>query len=250
MGEMEIFRLTAPGKGAYRIEAFVLLHERPAPSEFAPEIQDVTIRTERHKAFCRARLHILTSRVCAVAVNFQVNIDDAEVDFDFEATSGPSRLHSISVDLPVRDRIAATIKAREASGAAASRTVQFSTSKPEPPETDEVMVPIELIHSAASDFAGLPLLFGLPLAKGALYDPESCFIQAGAERIPASAEVAATWTDGSARWLRLRSQAPSRLAESGRLTLTVHINSGLPRQTLDHDARHEQIPLSPGGPAL
>ncbi|MDE2638709.1 MAG: hypothetical protein OXI30_20265 [Chloroflexota bacterium] len=224
MGEMEIFRLTAPGKGAYRIEAFALLHERPAPSRFAPEIQDVTIRQSHWKDKCCSHVHVLTSRVCSLTVNFQVKFDDPKADYDFDQKSGPTRLHNISAEFGAARRIIATITAHEASGAIASRTIAFSTTKPEPPETDELIVPAELINLGAAELAGLPLQFGLPLAQGALYEPEHGFIQAGGERIPALPQVLARWPDDSARWLLIRSQAPAGLAGSGSLAATVHIN--------------------------
>ena len=194
MGEMEIFRLTAPGPGAYRIEAFVLLHERPEPSSFAPEIQNVTIRKSYGKDTCYIDLHVLTSRVCRAKINFQVKFDAPEDDdYDFDETSGPSRLHNISTEFGIEWQIIATIAACDESGATASRTIEFSTIKPEPPETDEVIAPVELIKLSASDLTGMPQLFGVPLAQGALYKPEYCYIQAGAERIPALPQVWARW---------------------------------------------------------
>ena len=45
VGEMEIFQLMVPGCGDYRIEHFVLLKERPEPSTFVPEIEDLAVTT-------------------------------------------------------------------------------------------------------------------------------------------------------------------------------------------------------------
>ena len=224
MGEMEIFRLTAPGKGTYRIEAFVLLHERPAPSSFAPEIQDVTIRTWHRKDMCYIDFHVLTSRVCSVDVNF-IELDrDHDYAYEIVETSKSARLHHIRTELVAGDPFIATVTAREESGATAKKSVEFQSGEPELPKTDEVIVPAELVIKGASDLAGMPLLFGLPLAKGALYKPEHGFIQASSERIPAFSQIWARWPDRSVRWLMVRSQAPAGFAETGRLSVTVHFN--------------------------
>ena len=132
IGEMEIFNIIAPGKGSYRIEHVLLLKERPAPSSFAPEIQNVAMRKSYHKDICYFNLHVLTSCVCDLTVNFQVNIDYPEDAFDYDETSGPSRMHNIFTELGDDDRIVATITAYEASGASATQVVEFSTKRPEP----------------------------------------------------------------------------------------------------------------------
>ncbi len=224
IGEMEIFQLTAPGPGAYRIEQFVLLHERPEANRVPPELQDITIRKSHWKDNCYIHFHILTSRVCSITVNFQVGFDCPEYDYDFDEISGPSRLHDISTEIGVDWRIIATITARDESGACASRIVEFSTTKPESPDTDEVIVQVELINLTAAEFTGLPLQFGIPLGQGALYETTSCFIQAGSLRIPALAREWKCRPDGSVRWIMFDSRVPASLAETGRLHATVHIN--------------------------
>ncbi len=224
IGEMEVFRLTAPGPGTYRIESFALLHERPEGGSIEPKIQDVNIRSEHWKDTCYIRLHILTSRLCSVTVNFQVGFDCPEDDYDFDEISGPSRLHNISTEFGVDWRIIATITARDESGAQASRIIEFTTTKPELPDTDEVIVPVELINLTAANFTGLPLQFGIPIAKGALYKTESCFIEVDGERVPGLPQVWTRWLDGSVRWLMIRSQVPAGLASDGRLDANVHIN--------------------------
>ena len=224
MGEMEIFRLTAPGAGTYRIEKFILLHERPAPSSFAPEIQDVTIRTWHRKDTCYIDFHVLTSRACKIEVNFRRLDREPDDGCEIIETSKLARLHHIRTDLDSDDSFIASITACEESGATASRIVEFSTAKPDLPATDALVVPIELINLGAADYAGLPIQFGLPLAKGALYRLESCFIQAGNERIPALARQTSCWADRAARWLLIKSQAPPGLAGGERLKATVHIN--------------------------
>ncbi len=224
MGEMEIFRLTAPGAGTYRIEKFILLHERPAPSSFAPEIQDVTIRTWHRKDTCYIDFHVLTSRVCNIEVNFSELNSDREDIYEIVETSESARLHHIRTDLVSDARFVATVTAREESGATAIESVEFSAAEPEPPARDVVVVSAELIKLGAVDYAGLPIQFGLPLAKGALYKPEHGFIQAGGERIPVFAQILARWPDRSVRWLMVRSQAPADFADTERLSVTVHFN--------------------------
>ena len=62
IGEMEIFNLIAPGKGSYRIEHILLLHERPQPSRFMPEISNLRVRANTNQR--PTALHHIAGRRC------------------------------------------------------------------------------------------------------------------------------------------------------------------------------------------
>ncbi|MCY4020423.1 MAG: hypothetical protein OXG39_13525 [Chloroflexi bacterium] len=225
MGAMEVFRLTAPGPGSYRIEGFVLLRERPQPSRFLPEIANVTWRADGHKEIWQVSIHFTTSTMCSAEIRVEEICADRDKQYRETHVGEPARLHTLQfTDMPEDARFAATITARDPLGGSATETIEFSTGEPERPETDEVIVPLELIGLGTRDLAGLPLQFGLPLAKGAVYELRACTLQVGAERIPALMRMTKDWSDGSARWIMIHTQVPAGLSEAGCLKATVHIN--------------------------
>ena len=69
-GEMEVFQLTVPGKGDYRIEQFVLLRERPEPSRFEPRIDRLSARREADGA---VTVHFITSQVASCEIVAQAD---------------------------------------------------------------------------------------------------------------------------------------------------------------------------------
>ncbi|MCY4071125.1 MAG: hypothetical protein OXG60_07490 [Chloroflexi bacterium] len=225
MGAMEVFRLTAPGPGSYRIEGFVLLRERPQPSRYAPEIKNVTWRAGGHKDIWHVSIHFTTSTVCSPEIRVEEICDDLDWQYRETHVGEPGRLHKLRfTDMPEDARFAATITARDPLGGSATKTVEFSTGEPERPETDEVIAPVELIGMGTRDLAGMPLQFGLPLAKGAVHELRACYLQVGDERIPALMRMTEDWSDGSMRWIMIYTQVPAGLSEAGCLKATMHIN--------------------------
>lgn len=222
MGEMEIFRLTAPGPGSYRIEAFVLLHKRPAPSRFAPEIEQVTIRVARGRGgSSRASLHFTTSRPAKIAVEI------AERDGAFRAKhcAKRARLHHLDLpDLPSDAAFALRISAQDAFGNKAEDTLPLSTRAPAAAKGDEVIVPLELINLPQADLAGLPLTFGLPFARGSAPQIDACRVDCAGETLTPRSTVLSRWDDGSVRWALLETQAPPGIGATASLSASAHIN--------------------------
>ena len=69
IGEMEVFQLMAPGKGEYRIEAFVLLQALPDASRFVPTIRDVEATAVTGPSGVTATIHFLTAQVAVPRVS-------------------------------------------------------------------------------------------------------------------------------------------------------------------------------------
>ena len=225
IGEMEVLQMTAPGQGSYRIEKFVLLHDRPQPSSFSPMIENLTWRADSHKNIWRLSFHFVTSLVCDIEVAVEQIDEDQERQYQDLKVRQPGRLHHISFgDLPEDGNFIARFMARDMSGASATQKIEFTTSIPENRESQETVILVELINTHAVNLTGLPLQFGIPVGQGRIHQVESCFIEADGDRIPALEEVTSYWPDGSARWLTIHSLALARLANGERLNTTVNIN--------------------------
>ncbi|MDE2950221.1 MAG: hypothetical protein OXT68_05575 [Chloroflexota bacterium] len=224
MGAMEVFRLTAPGPGSYRIEGFVLLRERPMPSRFAPEIANLSLRADRAAdGSWVARLHFTTSRLARV----DATITEHSSAFRARQSAKPARLHHLLFsDLPAGRSCEAEVTAVDPAGESVTETLAFSTSQPEGSPAERVVVPLELMNLNKSDLAGLPLVFGLPFSKGALPRIETCRLHVKEQALPAGAWAQSRWDDGSARWALVESRIPQGLACEGSLSAELHVKAG------------------------
>ncbi len=223
MGAMEVFRLTAPGPGSYRIEGFVLLRERPQPSRFAPEIANLTLRAQRAEdGNWAARLQFTTSRLARV----DAIIADSDAAFRAEQSAEAARLHHLVFsDLPAERSYEVEVSASDPSGESLRETLAFSTSGAEGPPAERVAVPLELINLNRIDLAGLPLTFGLPFSKGAVPQVETCHLYVGKQVLPAEAQAQSRWDDGTVRWALVESRVPQGLAGEGSLSAELHVNA-------------------------
>ncbi len=223
MGAMEVFRLTAPGPGSYRIEGFVLLRERPQPSRFAPEIANLTLRASRaENGNWTARLQFTTSRLARV----DATIVEHGSAFRARQTAEPARLHHLLFsDLPAERSFEAEVTATDPSGESVTEALRFLTSQTEGRPTERVVVPLELINLNNSDLAGLPLSFGLPFSKGALPRIATCHLQAGGQVLPAGAQAQSHWDDGTVRWALVESRIPQDLTSERSLSGEFHVNA-------------------------
>ena len=223
IGEMEIFQLTAPGAGRYRIEHFVLLHERPEASGSPPAIGDISLRLQSSEddAFT-AHLHFVTSRVASVQARIKDDSSGGEILQQGDAT----RLHHlVCTGLPADRDFEAVISAIDSAGGHADERMRFATAAPPSSSLPEMVVPLELLNPYPADVSGLPLTFGLPLAKGALPRIASCELHAGGETIAAQARPMSRWHDGSIRWALVESRVPQALAESNSVAASLQIDS-------------------------
>ena len=223
IGAMEVFRLTAPGPGSYRIEGFVLLQKRPEPSRFAPEIRNLTIRASGDDDLAwTARLQFTTSRAARV----QATVSAVDSAFHARQATEPTRLHHLVFsDLPAARSYEAIISATDPSGETVTERLTFSTAKVEGPPAGKVVVPIELINPQDSDLAGLPLAFGVPFARGEVPQIASCSLHAGADNLPAQAQAQSRWDDGSVRWALVESRVPLAMASEPSLPAELHVNA-------------------------
>ena len=223
MGAMEVFRLTAPGPGGYRIEGFVLLRERPQPSRFAPEIANLTVRAQRTEdGSWTARLQCATSRLARV----EATIAERDSAFRAQRTAEPARLHHLVFsDLPAERSYEVEVSAADPSGESVTETLAFVTSGTEGPPAESVVVPLELMNLNRADLAGLPLAFGLPFSKSVVPQIETCHLHVGGQILPARMRAPSRWDDGSVRWALVESRIPGGLASEGSLSGELRVNA-------------------------
>ena len=247
MGEMEIFRLTAPGKGTYRIEAFVLLHERPEASSFAPEIQDVSMRR-----MCsgdgrgHAHLHFITSQVART----EVVVSQVDGEYRSKQLSEPARLHHLCfADLPNDSACEATITATDDFGFEAAKLFPFASDAEAAPAANEISVPLDVFNLQEANLAGLPLTFGIPFARGAAAHINSCRLSCADADSSARSKVLSRWDDGSVRWALLETLAPPSIAANACLSAAARINGSVDSDEIAGDPKPGDISgaLAPAG---
>jgi len=202
-GEMEVFQLTAPGKGDYRIEQFVLLRERPEPSRFEPHIDRLSARREADGA---VTVHFITGQVarCDVVATADGEPAPLRVAPDGARTVHAVRIEGLGAGRAWRLVVAATEKA----GATASAEITLAPAAPAP-SGHATEVPLEVCGLGRRWPAGLPLTFGVPLAKGRVFPGQRCELRAGNTATPAQTRMISRWPDASARWLLVDATAPA-----------------------------------------
>ena len=224
IGEMEIFQLTAPGPGTYRIEQFVLLHERPEASCSNPKIENLSYRIYGRKDDFLVFFHFTTSTICSVKVDFAEANRDGDYSYYEQSKSGPSRLHSVYFDIGADYDLKVTITAWNKDGESASETVEFSTAYRAYPGSVELAVPVQLLNTGKQDLAGLPLIFGLPLPRGVVNQwlaSKPCLLEIEGTQQSASMNPLRTWDDDSVRWGLIESQIPAGLSTAEVLQATL-----------------------------
>ena len=225
-GGMEVFQLTAPGPGTYRIEALVFLAARPAPSSFAPAIRHLTARSHD----TGTEIHFVTEHVAQAEV----------IARSGETVAGRSRsdrltkLHVLALEGLARgdyrceviatgiagetDRASLDVAARADS---ASRDADASAGQ-------EVAVPVEIVDVAGAGQAasGMPVTFGVPLPCGQLPQALTGRLHAGGVWTTAQCRVHSPWPDGSARWVLVDAVVPAAFPPEGRIAGTLHLTPG------------------------
>lgn len=206
IGEMEVLQVSAMGSGSYRIESFVLLHERPQPSRYVPRIRRLSHRLSKTDTGCfDVELHFTTD----LAASVEARLVDAAGE-EIGMTSGRvGRLHQLAfAGLLPGQQLVAHISARGLSGETATASLEFETMSAQPQPAREIVVPLEIFSPAAADLSGLPLTFGLPFARGSATQLDACYLRAGDEKLPASARIQTRWDDGSAQWALIETRVP------------------------------------------
>ena len=257
-GGMEVFQLTAPGSGTYRIEALVFLAARPAPSSFVPAIRHLTARPHD----TGAEVHFITDHVARAEV----------VARSGETVVGQSRsdlltkLHVLRLeDLPPGDyrcEVIATGIAGEMDRASLDVALHADTASPGAPARagQEVAVPVEIVDAAGAGRAagpGMPATFGVPLPRGQLHGAMTGRLQAGGVSTVAQCRVHSPWPDGSARWVLVDAVVPATFPPEGRITGTLKLTPGaVPGRNERTDSSliqagdHLRIEIDPERPAF
>jgi len=202
-GGMEVFQLTAPGKGEYRIEQFVLLRERPEPSRFDPRIARLSARREADGAVTS---HFITSQVASCEIVAKADGESSLRRFapDGARTVHAVRLEGLRADCTWRLNVTTTEKA----GATASAEITLTPAAPASVGY-ATEVPLELCGLGRGWPAGLPLTFGVPLAQGRVFAGDRCEFHTGNVLTPVQTRILSQWPDGSARWLLADTLAPA-----------------------------------------
>jgi hypothetical protein len=217
-GEMEVFQLTAPGKGEYRIEQFVLLRERPEPSRFEPRIDRLSARREADGA---VTVHCITSQVAACEITAQADGESTSLRV---ASSGAHTVHAVRLEGLRGDRAwRLNVTATEKAGATAATEITLAAATPAPAGR-ATEIPLELCGLGQAWPACLPLTFGVPLEPGRVFPGQRCELRAGSSVTPVQPRILSHWPDGSARWLLADTVAPAAagaLAETGRLRVLL-----------------------------
>ena len=124
-------QFASSGRGACRIERFVLLAQAPEPSSFAPTIERLHVEVDAGGDAAAATVHCLTFPPSAVAVSVR---DQTGRTVEESAPDGPSTLHAIALpDLPLDRTWTARLAATEQDGQTTESACEFSTRRPEPP---------------------------------------------------------------------------------------------------------------------
>jgi hypothetical protein len=220
MGGMEVFQLRAPGKGVYRIEAFVLLRERPASSRFTPRIRRLAVAPESAAALT---VCFTTDEVAACVVEA---LADGRLVARAESAH-PAKLHAIPLAGLASGDCTLRVTAVEQAGETATAELRCSPGRVAP-RSQPVSAPVELFNLAGQDAMGLPMTFGLPVAQGLLFRPAACALRSGDSSAPAQARALAHWPDGSARWVLIDAPAPAGLGPNAAVNATVAFDPDAP----------------------
>ncbi len=240
-------QFASDGRGECRIERFVLLAEAPEPSAFAPAIERLHVEVDASgdAAAATATVHCLTFPPSTVAVSVR---DHAGSTVAESAPDGPSTLHAIPLaGLPLDRTLTARLTATEQDGDCTESVCEFSTSRAKPrspnPESP-VEADVELCDAgAAASLAGLPLTFGVPVSRGALFSAGDARLVWGdgpADTSSAQTRIHSRWPDGSARWVLFDASVPPPLQPGGRADCRVLLSaaeSSPPRSGLSVERR-------------
>ena len=223
-------QFASSGRGACRIERFVLLAQAPEPSSFAPAIERLHVEVDASGDASAATVHCLTFPPSSVAVSVR---DETGATVTESAPDGPSTLHAIALpELPLDRTCTARLVATEQDGQTTESACEFSTRRPEPdaPNAEtRVEADAELCDTGSgSSLGGLPLTFGVPVRRGALPSVGGARLVWGdgpADTSAAQTRIHSRWPDGSARWVLVDAAVPPSLQPGGRADCRVLLSA-------------------------
>ena len=235
-------QFASSGGGACRIERFVLLEKLPEPSSFAPTIDRLSVEVAGRDDRVTATVHCLTyppSHLAATATGTAAD-DEGEVR---SAEDGPSTLHALAIpDLEPDRSYTIRLVATEQDGETGQAECEVSTARSVLPGSSAVTANVELCSRVGSlPLAGMPLTFGVPVRRGALYQEPTAALVWDDGAVAAQARVHSRWPDGSARWALIDATVPAAMPAGGVLPCRVQ---------LDHEEQDGAAGLDGGGGRL
>jgi hypothetical protein len=218
-------QFTSSGRGACRIEQFVLLLEAPESSSFVPNIErtHVEVGTEIGSGVS-ATVHCVTyPPATVVAVAEGVDGDRVE-----SAPDGPSTLHALELPgLQPRRTYVARLTATEPDGKSAEASSSFDTAGAAfaGPAGEELEASVELCNLSSSTLEGLPLRFGVPVRRAAFFEAPPARLEWDGGAAAVQSRIISQYPDGSARWLLVDSSVPPALSADGRLLCQLRLGA-------------------------
>jgi len=194
-------------RGACRLERLALLAECPPASSFTPAIEALEVAATGGAG--AATVHCVTYP----PARLEVTADSPDAAPVRAAEEGRSTLHALALPalLPGRTwtvRVRATEQDGAAAEAARTVTIGPDTAPPDRPLTAELELAAPTGGGAAV-LAGLPLRFGVPVARGMLHRaPDAVLEAAGSAPRGAQTRIHSRWPDGSARWMLVDATIP------------------------------------------
>ena len=208
--------------GPCRIERFVMLTELPVAASLAPQIERLHVEPDRRSdgTVGGATVHCVTYPPSTLTVA----VDGQPV----EAPAGATTLHAVGLPA-VAERRGHTVQvvATEPAGATAEAGCEFQLDGSEPSARGlrSVEADVELCCLSSVPLAGMPLAFGVPIARGQLTSASTGRLVWGDDdsEEPVQARAHSTWPDGSVRWALLEGAVPEGLQPGGRLPCRVSV---------------------------
>lgn len=255
-------QFASSGRGACRIERFVLLTHAPEPSSFAPSIERLSVEVTALADAADATVHCLTFPPSTVAVSVRDQDGDTVAESAPAGPSteagpstivgpstpvGPSTMHAVTLrGLPLDRTCTARLIATEQDGQTAESVCEFSTRRPAPARPDAgtraVEADVELCDTGSeSSLTGLPLTFGVPVRRGALPAVGGARLAwgagGGAGESAAQTRIHSRWPDGSARWVLIDAAVPPTLRPGGRAHCRALIGAASAAKAADPEGR-------------
>ena len=202
------FTVKALGTGRCYLESVLFMRELPKASTFIPVIDRLSARVvSRNEDSITTGINCITSeparlKLSAVIVNkpAHASIYGETTEFDV--------LHSVTLpNFKPDEEYEITVLATEPGGAE-DKAVTVLTTQALTASTQTLRVPVEILKTDDLDFTGLPLTFGVPVARGSMISLNKCTMRVGNWSCDGQARVHARWPDGSARWALIDVPAP------------------------------------------
>ena len=221
-GGMEVFQLTAPGPGTYRIEAFVFLAARPEPSRFVPEIRHLSARISD----TGAEVHFVTDVVARV----EVVVWSGDTETARDSRGEVAKLHALSLGRLADGHYRVEVVATGIDGESATDSLELpmraaASAASSTVSAETVPVEIVAVPGAGGGEVGAPLTFGVPLPCDRHWHvPMGRLTVAGASR-PVQCRVLSRWPGGSVRWVLVDAALPAALPPEGTVAGAVDLQA-------------------------